>query len=491
MDRQRDKTPIHNLPREILEAIFDSHVNLYRKSRYPLLLTCRMWYAIATTYPALWSIISLCWQTTLPPETVQCPNLEALALAINRTGGAHFELYLGESFSKLKLKDVQYFVNSVDRNWLSRCTALTVSPQDRGGYAPLRLGVTFFSCGLDSLRRLEIRHYADERKWEHILQPLMERVDSSSLSLHELRVRIMGYTEERDTAWITQNIYKRPNILKRIAHLMLRDTSEPIPWGFFTNIETIEVWGDEESYPLVKLDVPAVKKLSLGGIDNPRSMISTELCNQLTHLTIKNSIDEFGPFILDLPSLTSLGIIVCSFDLRHINAPKLEELTYRVDHSDVGFGPYDMLEEDAPFTPRIVHIDVLASEFPEDDMYIFGTKLPLWSKVEELHLKVIGEFPFLDFVVVNAISGVSPERCYPKLHSLTVLYPVVPEQKNDDPWSLRDDLIEEMGEILGHRRRNKDLPPLRKLEMGWYVEWGDDYVESEWKVVEWDNCLRW
>ncbi|KIM19534.1 hypothetical protein M408DRAFT_31136 [Serendipita vermifera MAFF 305830] len=491
MDQQRDKTRINHLPQEILEAIFDLHVNIHRESRFPLLLACRKWYNIATKYSTLWKVIALCCQSTLPPETVHCPNLDALALTINRTGRAHFELYLGESFSKLSLKDVQSFLDSIDKNWLSRCEALTVFPQEVGGYAPQELAATFFSCRLDSLQRLEIRHHGSWRKWEHILQPLMEQVDRSSLGFRDLRVRVMGYIKELNTSWITQNIYKRPNILKRITHVMLRNTFEPIPWSFFTNIDTIEVWCDEESHPLVKLDVPLVKILSLGGINNPGSMISTELWNQLTHLTLKDCIDEFGPFILDLPSLTSLGLIVCGLDLRYINAPKLEELIYRVDHSDAGSGLYHRLENDVPFTPRIIHIDVLASEYPKEDMYIFATKLPLWSKVEELHLKVIGEFPFLDFVVVDAISGVSPECCYPKLHSVTVLYPLVPEDEKDDPWSLKLDLIGEMAKILDRRNQNEDLDPFKKLEMGWYVEWGDDYIGSEWKVVEWDDCLGW
>lgn len=242
---------------------------------------------------------------------------------------------------------------------------------------------------------------------------------------------------------------------------------------------------------MVKLDIPLVKHLSLGGVDNPGNLAYPELWRQLTHLTIKNCIDAFGPFVLELPSLISLRLIVCGLNLRHINAPKLEELTFTVAPIDTSGGWYEMLKEDVPFTPRIIHIDVLTSEVPEDDLEAFGMKLPLWSKVEELHLKVVGDFPCLNFVVVHGISGVSPRGCYPKLHSITVLSPIVPEDDEDSKYIPKETLIEEMEEILKRRRSNKDLAPLQKLEVGWYVQWGDDYAESEWKVVEWDDCLRW
>ncbi|KIM26630.1 hypothetical protein M408DRAFT_182418 [Serendipita vermifera MAFF 305830] len=495
MNQQRGRAYVNNLPREVIEAIFHFHVIFYRKSRYPLLLTCRKWYNIATTYSTLWKVVALRCQRSLPPDTVLCPNLDALALVINRTGRAHFELFLGESFSNLKLKDVKHFLTSVDRNWLSRCKALTVFSQARGRRTPPKLGEVFFSGGLTSLQYLEIRYHATAKKWESILQPLLEGIENTAFNFRELRVHVTGLLDEEGTTWITQNIYERPNILKRLTKVMLRDTCEPVPWDYFTSIKMIDVWCNDEFSPMVRLDIPLVQHLSLGGVDSPGSLAYPELWRQLTHLTIKDCIEEFGPFNLDLPSLISLSLVACGFNLRHMNVPKLDELAYRVDCGFTNGLAYADLEGGVSFTPRIVHIDINAGNDPEEDWTVFTTMLPLWSKVEEIHLKLIGDDPLLGLTLVNAVSGRSPEGCYPKLHSVTVIYPT-PETRykkdeSDGDWVYREAVINEIKSLLEWHPRVDELGPLKRLELGWYVEWGDDYVESEWRVVEWDDCLRW
>ena len=351
-----------------------------------------------------------------------------------------------------------------------------------------------FSGGYDSLDTLEIRHSAGYNRWERPLQAIMQSIDSTALGFKNLRVRVLGLPEDGGTEWITRNIYRFPNILRRLTKVMLRNTCEPVPWEHFANIEEIDVWCSMESNPMVKLDIPLVNHLTLGDIDRPNDMVSPIIWQQLTHLTVKGSIDEDGPFVLNLPSLVSLRIINCAFDLRRMHAPKLEELTIRLDiQDDVGDG-YRDLDEETPFTPRIIHIDVPAPDFPNEALAIFGTKLHLWSKVEELHLRVVGG-PYLEGIMINALSGNLPEQCYPKLYSLTVLLPVhQPREWEDDEEAdeefsaLKNEETEMMIRIAdGHVLEGGS--PMKKLELGWYVEWGDDYVESDWRVVEWRDCL--
>ncbi|KIM26620.1 hypothetical protein M408DRAFT_182338 [Serendipita vermifera MAFF 305830] len=84
------------------------------------MLTCQRWYSITTTYSALWRSIAFC--TIHKPEkgTVHCSDLESLALAVSRTRGATFDLYLG-GFSQFSREDVESFNDIVGVEWLSRC----------------------------------------------------------------------------------------------------------------------------------------------------------------------------------------------------------------------------------------------------------------------------------------------------------------------------------------------------------------------------------
>lgn len=484
---------INSLPQELLEYVFDLHVNFNLRSRYPLLQMCRQWYQTTTSCPNLWRSIALCSSVSLlPPETVLCKNLKSLSTVIKRTGSSSFELYLGDTFAGLEIEDVQRFVDSVDGSWLSRCRSLTVGAQNMQD--PLKgLGSLFFSGNLSSLEMFEIRHHGRHFPWKHILHTIMEKINSSSLGLKELRIRVMGLILDAGTGWITRNIYRWPNVLRRINRVLLRDTCEPIPWSSFVNLEHIEVWCDQESHPLIKLDIPPVKYLTIKVTHNPNHLIPQNVWSQLTHLTLKNTIDEFGPFTLDLPSLISLRLIVCGIDLRHIRAPKLEELTWTVDTMD-DVGPfYNELEQDAPFTSRVVHIDIQTTEEPFDLFDIFAQNIPLWIKVEELYLKVVGEEQLLETVIFEALSGEYLEQCYPKLHSLTVIYrlPATLEDIGGDDNGQYYQVVaaEHMRALLAGRVKNEVGVPMKRLEVGWYVDWGDDYVESEWRIVKWIDCL--
>src|SRR4051794_17032391 len=103
------------------------------------------------THRGMWRTGAFDIELPVPPETVVCPDLICLAIVINRTGRATFELCSGEPRLEPSHGEVGSFINSVDKNWLSRCRSLVVLPHKYNMLRPDRLGLLFHSCNMNAL----------------------------------------------------------------------------------------------------------------------------------------------------------------------------------------------------------------------------------------------------------------------------------------------------------------------------------------------------
>jgi hypothetical protein len=119
----------------------------------------------------------------------------------------------------------------------------------------------------------------------------------------------------------------------------------------------------------------------------------------------------------------------------------------------------------------------------------FGEPIPLWSRVEEVHVTVSEEALWDWFTL--ALSKPADEQhcsreCYPLLRVLTVLYP-----DNDRTSEQQQQQMEKLRDI--QRGRNESgFRLLETLKAGWYHScaqiWRVPYAKQQ--VIQWRDCLE-
>jgi hypothetical protein len=478
---------INDLPREIIETIFDMHVYVFRGSRHPLHLICRHWYSIAITYRALWQSIAFGHQISVEPATILCADLKSLALVLKRTGTATFDFYLGAPFFELEEEDIQSFMSVVKNEWLSRCRYLMVFPNTGDALSSATLGAMFLSCEFGALECLEIRHEEGNEAWERLLRIIVEKIDSSAHRIRTLKIRVDGVSEH-GTSWITRCLFASTNILGGISFLQLRGTCEPVPWDNLHNLEDLELWTDSQLRPGITFDFPPVPHLTLGNTDTLNALSSSKLWGFLTRLTLKDMAGDLSNTI-HMPSLEFFGLIEChGLDLQLIDAPKLRELEIRFELLYIAY-VYPVLGN-ATIKPQVLRIDV-QNATSNTHLLPLVTPSPVWLQVEEFQLRIRGAYPVLPSVLSDMLSGATS----PKLRSLTVLYPLLDEIGHGGPH--HGDTVKHFKKTqrkgvmrIAEARIARGEKQIDRLELGWYSEHGDDYVHRDWRIVEWIDCLR-
>jgi hypothetical protein len=477
----------NDLPTDIIERIFYMHVYVYRQFRKPLLVVCRRWHTVASNHSLLWKSITLWGRQNHVPVNIDCNSLRELAQVIKMAGTATFDFGMGTPVHDPTPEDVQLFVNSVDKNWLSRCQTFTLWAPDEPWKTPdaNTLGDLLLLYSYDSLETLELNHTGTQM-WKHMLACLMARVEATSPNLRSLKIDCGIAVEE-----ITKNVLNRPSVLRRVQTLEVSSIDQPISWSDFENLQELRIshTKDVNISDLNPLTVPGLTRFTLE--DNcQRHDIPFAILPQLTHLTLdwfqineSNSTDK----PLSLPSLISLTYLRTGFEVACLDAPHLEEFTFQVDPYDER--PYSYpLFAGATSSPRVIRLDILSNESDEE----FSDPLPMWRQVEELHLTTFKDIPLAGTEFLDILCGYYSERTFPKLRHLTILHP---SDCGDGPPSTDEKNVKtDEARSIMEARADAGLKPFERLEVGWYWTNDNEYVledqTREWWATVWKDCLQ-
>ncbi|KIM26611.1 hypothetical protein M408DRAFT_330550 [Serendipita vermifera MAFF 305830] len=420
-----------------------------------------------------------------------CHEIDTLARFVNRTGTATFDFRIGcPSYGDPSKKDIQQFTSSVPQNWLSRCHSFSLYAPEEGWRTPktTTLGDLLGTYSYEALERLELIH-TGTKMWEHMLETLMSRIESTSLGLRSLKIDCGLETDH-----VVKCVLERPAVLRRLRCLEIRDLKRSIPWTELPELEELWFHEMEDSDRFLEaLDSRKLRKLTLGG-DFMSLPLPQKICQQLTHLTLEllDLKDPIHVEPLKLPSLVYLGLKVTQFFLSLIEAPKLEELVFQFDPFDEN--PYVYPDfEDTAITPRVIRLDVLKDVLADEGEHDqFSLELGIWSKVEELHLTTFESKDDIGSTLTDALSGSASQRSFPSLRTFTVLHP---EDKdgNITQETTKSEQVKNLQKIA-ENRRDAGCKDLERLEVGWYSTNGKDYTLEDqsraWWVIKWENCLK-
>ena len=415
---------------------------------------------------------------------VECHNLNALARVISRTGTATFDFCLGLPYHDPQEEEIQLFVDSVDGSWLSRCRSFILEAPQSPWRVPDSgaLGNLLKQYSYNSLEHIQVES-SDRKMWEHMLESMMYRVEETSLNLRSLEI-----TFGNESTGINKSILQRTRVLERIRSLNLFLVNQSISWTDFPNLERLEISYSRaiDTSNINELTAPGLTHLTLHehfwGHNLPR-----EVFPQLQHLTLNYFTYDEDMEPLALPNLLSLAFFRTNIDLEFFEAPKLEELVFKVDPYDEGCYEYPLLA-DATFSPRVLRLDII----PSSDDAELGEPLYLWRRMEELHLTAFEEDSLAETSLLEAISGETKEGCFPALRVLTILYPSG-ETSQGPSQETKERTMGEARAIL-KARLVAGLKPLEQLRVGWYWTNDDDNVledsSREWWVTMWEDCLE-
>jgi len=477
---------------------FYIHVYVHREAKKPLLLTCRAWYKIATEDPTLWRTIAFGGWIRGVHSSDTGKTLDDLARNIQRTWGTTFTLLFQFPPTAPEDADIQRFVTTVDRDWLSRCRSLELRGLVWQQYSIKSLmndvllppSGHFAALECFSVEEMEVE---DQNLTFGIL---IQRVAASAMNL-----RSLGLASGARPCAITAQVFQHVNMLRRIQRLLLHSVTIPVPWREFTHLEHLEyVCEGPDQSNLAELSGPHLKSLCL---DTDSSFVNIDLpthalFKQLTHLVLRTSapvrvVVDGSRFPRSLPCLTYLGIQPSTelVDFGYIEeATNLAELSFVKTESLERYPTFRTIT----FSPCILRLDILSSQrgYPE-----FGHPLEVWRHVEELHLTVCGLCIGIDPTLVQALSqrqkqGNSheedPVECFPCLRIITVQYPYGAEDLLPETKQRQTDRL--MG--IARRRKESGMRQLEKLKIGWYRIYGEYHVlgqpSTEWPVTEWKDC---
>ncbi|KIM26621.1 hypothetical protein M408DRAFT_25321 [Serendipita vermifera MAFF 305830] len=309
----------------------------------------------------------------------------------------------------------------------------------------------------------------------------MNKIEKSALRLRKLTISLHALDCEKDRKWVTPLIFERRQGLRRVKKLTFVGVHMPVPWSEFSGLESICLLPEDEGEPSY-VGLPLVSHLTLGAFEW-FGIFSPELWNRVTHLVLKRCYHDFLDKDIYFPSLVSLSLLVGGPDLERIDAPNLNELVMRQDPEDHWYRNLEV----ASITPRIVHIDIESletAEFPDETLEVFTTPIDAFSKMEALQIRIVGQNPFLPLEIVAALSGSSPEPCYPKLRHLRVLCPLADWMDGDvvREDGVKEEILEDMKYILGEDTTLEQGTWFEKIEVGWYLERD---TKDEPQIVEW------
>ena len=495
--------PFDHLPAEIILMIFHTHIYLYLESRRSLLLTCRSWYNILTSCSYMWE--NVCW---LPMEytffRVTYQNIQSLDHAADRVGKSFDLALLSPSSDQVAAEQLGPSGIASDEDWLSRCRSLTLW-LDRMTKKQLHTSATtlhplMHQGDFQSLESLTLKGGFPTLAGR-ILTDVITQIDRTAPNLTRLDV---------GTEVPLQLISQHSGILGRISSLSLwswETQQHPVPWSQLINLKYLhlsqnlydhEIGQQKESnLGLQDLIAPKLATLHLNGDFVPSDFFSNQVLERITHLILENfGGTQEGVFNCALPELTFLGIEQeGTYVMSWIRAERLEELRVNIS----GDPDVDLCFYDTSITPRVLRVDIPDVERLDDlttncfggiNFVGFAEDLPIWSRVEELHLTFFRGTRDLSQVFMCALVG-DPELCYPKLHCLTVRY------SNASRLNLsQGEKQEKVDELLAIRKQREGagLPKIRQLEVGWhwvgYSIPGIGNRSPEPWMTEWRNCLE-
>lgn len=477
---------LNDLPTDILEKIFYLHVYLYRQSRKPLLQTCRRWHTVASNHGLLWRSISLWGRQTISPVNIECQTLIGLAQVINRIGiTATFDFGLGCPNRDPTPEEIQLFISSVDKNWLSRCRSFALWAPDEPWRTPdsNSLGDLLQQYSYDSLEKLDLEHTGTQM-WAHMLEMLMSRVETTSPNLRSLKINCGAAITE-----VADSVFRRSSVLRRIQNLDVRHITQPISWTNFENLQQLKFSGPNQSNlpDLTNFTAPGLTHLTLEGFCQPHD-IPSNILSQLTHLTLEwFGVDDPSDRPLSLPSLISLTFLATVAEAAYFYAPKLDEFIFQIDPYDERPYVYPLFD-DATISPRVIYLDILSNEDGEQ----FSKPLPVWRRVEELHLMGFNSYPITGTCLPRVLSGEYSEHAFPALRRLTILHPSDCKDGGPSPSEKKEKMDEARG--IMEARVALGLKPFERLEVGWYWTNGNDSVledqSREWWATMWEDCLQ-
>jgi hypothetical protein len=500
------KMHVDDLPIEIMEEIFHMHVYEHLGSRNSLLLTSKRWYAIATSQSSLWRSISWGGNCEMALESVKCRTLNDLACAIRMTGQATFDLNIGGPFKRPNSEEMTEFISSIDRKWLSRCHSLTI--WTLGGDADnitVEILEQFLRCStLDALERVVWDcHSHGSRKLG--MSMLMGVVELSSLRLRALRLKY-GFGNYHTQEFPSQYT----GLFKRIRSLTLVFVCQPVPWREFTKLEHLDysriarhgprgLYDTDIPLPsnLSELVAPRLTSLCLEGEFTRSDFPSKDLLRQLKRLVLRwfTTAQDENIFPEAFPSLHYLGLGTYWYDanLYSIFSSGIHEL----DISSIGnrFAPTWL---DMALAPRVLRVDGRSPLIRH-----VANPLPIWDRLEEIHLTVQGDH-LVPTVLVDALSYPTPvasltdsprhRDCFPQLKVFTIRYPTMAFRVfREDPPS--EEEMQKRADVLRlvfKRRQESGLSRLERLQVGWYWRYGSDFVigdpRTDRRITSWTDC---
>jgi hypothetical protein len=493
---------------ELLGIIFHMHVYEHLGSRNSLLLTSRRWYIIVTSQSSLWRTISWGGNCELALESVKCCTLNDLTSAIRRTGQATFDLNVGGPHNHPSGEEMTELLSSIDRKWLSRCHSLTIwtLDGDTDNVAMEVLEQLLRDSNLDALERLvwDCRGNGSRKVG---MSMLMGRVELSSLRLRALKLKY-GFGNYHTQEFPSQYT----GVLRRIRSLTLAFICQLVPWREFEGLEHLD-YSRIGRHSLRGLDhpdihiprpsnlselvAPRLTSLCLEGEFTRSDFPSKDILRQLNRLVLRwfTTAQDENIFPEAFPSLRYLGLGTYWYDanLDSIFSSGIDEL----EISSIGreFAPTYL---DIDLAPRVLRVDGRSQLLRQ-----VANPLPIWSRLEEIHLTFQGD-GLIPTVLVDALSYLTPvpsltdlarhQDCFPQLKAFTIRYPTMAFRVfRDDPPS--EEEMQERADVLRlvfKKRQESGLSRLERLQVGWYWRYGSDFVIgdplTDRRITSWTDC---